>query len=652
MWRSIRQAALSVNRSAIAAAAVGCSFALTYAWPLSADACGIVAYVGKDPKDPAVKYLLEGLTILQNRGYDSCGISTINANHELVTTKFASADSTSDSIKLLSSAAPSLHAGNPIGIAHTRWATHGGKTDANAHPHLDAKNRVALVHNGTIENANELRNDLKEAGIKFKSETDSEVIACLIGFYLDEGLDTLEAVKKALSRLHGTWGLCIIDVKHPDRIIAARNGSPLVVGIADGRMFLASEFSSFGRYTNQYISLRDGEVAVIEADAVSLDKSRQESAPKSDDILLSPAPYPHWTIREINEQPEAISRALGYGGRINRGGIVKLGGLQANEESLSTINHLVIAACGTSLFASQYGAAVMRYLNAFDSVQTVDAAEMISDALPAKGGGLLAVSQSGETKDVHRAVLLASEHSLPMFSVINSVGSLIARTTKCGVYINAGREHAVASTKAFVTQVVVMCLIAGWFAQLRKRPESKQRIDEVLESLHKLPMYCGITLKANDNIAAIASKIKDQKHMFVLGRGFAESIAKEGALKIKEITYIHAEGYPGGSLKHGPFALIEQGTPIIMVIPDDKNAALMRVAAEEVRARGAHTIIITDNEKIAHHIADDVILIPENGPLTALLAVVPLQQLAYELAIQRGIDPDKPKNLAKAVTVD
>lgn len=564
----------------LAAAAVGGTLAASWSWARHADACGIVAYVGKDRNDSAVKYLLEGLTILQNRGYDSCGVSTINAKQELVTTKFASAGSTSDSIKLLAEAAPSVHQGNPIGIAHTRWATHGAKTDANAHPHLDNKNRIALVHNGTIENASELRQELLDKGYKFKSETDSEVIAVLIGQYLDEGLETQDAVNKALARLHGTWGLCILDVKNPGRIIAARNGSPLVVGIAEGRMFLASEFSSFGRYTNQYIPLRDGEVAIVEADGVSLDKSRQESAPKGEDILLTPAPYPHWTIREINEQPEAISRALNYGGRINRGGIVKLGGLQANEENLKSIQHLVIAACGTSLFASQYGAAVMRYLNSFESVQTVDAAELIPDSFPVEAGGLLVVSQSGETKDVHRAVVMAAESNLPRFSVINSVGSLIARTTKCGVYINAGREHAVASTKAFVTQVVVMCLIAGWFAQIRKRPESKQRIDEVLDALHKLPLYCGMTLKNNDNIGAIAAKIKDAEHIFVLGRGFAEPIAREAALKIKEITYIHAEGYAGGALKHGPFALIEKGTPIILVIPDDKNAALMRTAAE------------------------------------------------------------------------
>lgn len=301
----------------------------------------------------------------------------------------------------------------------------------------------------------------------------------------------------------------------------------------------------------------------------------------------------------------------------------------------------------------------MRYVNAFDTVNVVDAAELNLPYLPHphKSAGLLVISQSGETKDVHRAIKLAEDQDIPRFSVINAVGSLIARTTRCGVYVNAGREHAVASTKAFVTQVTVLALIAGWFAQNRDsgdkaRPNSLQRRQELANALHRLPTYVGMTLHGRDNIAAIAQKIKDAKHIFVLGRGFGEPIAQEGALKIKEITYIHAEGYSGGALKHGPFALIEKGTPIIMLILDDQNASFMRTAAEEVRARGAYTIIVTDNPSLAADVADEAIFIPSNGPLTALLSVVPLQVLAYELAIARGIDPDKPKNLAKAVTVD
>jgi glucosamine--fructose-6-phosphate aminotransferase (isomerizing) len=615
------------------------------------EACGIAAFVGKDQKDPAVNYLLEGLIILQNRGYDSAGVATIDSSsQEIVSTKYASVGSTSDSIEILKDKAPSRHQGDVIGIAHTRWATHGGKTDENAHPHLDNNGRIALVHNGTIENATELREELSQQGYVFYSQTDTEVIAVLIGSYLDQGLDLHDAVHKSLARLQGTWGLCIVDKTQPDRIIAARNGSPLMVGLGKDRMFLASEHTAFRRHASQYIALRDGEVAVITADGVSLDLDRIQHAP-DEQIELSPAPYRHWTIREIHEQPEAISRALGFGGRLDPRNLVKLGGLEANEEVLSSIRHLVVGACGTSFFAGQYGAAVMRFLSSFDSIQTVDAAEMTPDHLP-DDAGLLVVSQSGETKDVHRSVVLADSLKVPSFSVVNAVGSLIATSTLCGVYVNAGREQAVASTKAFVTQVTVMCLIAAWFSQLRNRPEVRQRRLALLEALHRLPIYSGMALRQNDNIQELAQKLKAKEHMFVLGRGFAEPIAREAALKIKEITYIHAEGYGGGALKHGPFALIEEGTPIILIIPDDHNAALMRTAAEEVRARGAYTIIVTDNPSLAKGVSDETILIPTNGPLTALLGIIPLQLLAYELAVARGIDPDKPKNLAKAVTVD
>jgi glucosamine--fructose-6-phosphate aminotransferase (isomerizing) len=638
---------------ATAAAALGSGAAVLGQWQQPpAEACGIVAYIGQDP---AVNYLLEGLLILQNRGYDSAGVATLGDDHTLVATKFASRGSTSDSIQILQDEAPPRHEGHKAGIAHTRWATHGGKTDANAHPHMDRKERIALVHNGTIENATELRDQLKsEHGIEFKSQTDTEVIVQLIGVYMDTGLDVMDALKKAMEILEGTYGLAILSRDKPDQIVAARNGSPLVIGIGKDQMFVASEHTAFGRHTSEYISLNDGEVAVVTAKNMDLDMSRIENAPK-EDILLSPAPYDHWTIREIMEQPEAVARALNYGGRLSSGSDVCLGGLESNYNMLLGIRNLVIAACGTSFFAGQYGAALMRYLNAFDTIQVVDAAELNGHFWPHphSDAGLLVISQSGETKDVHRGVVLAEDYDIPRFSVINAVGSLIARTTKCGVYVNAGREHAVASTKAFITQVTVLALISAWFAQYRE-PEGKpsQRRLELANALHRLPTYVGMSLQGRENIKQIAAKIKDKEHMFVLGRGFAESIAQEGALKIKEITYLHAEGYSGGALKHGPFALIEKGTPIIMVILDDQNAALMRTAAEEVRARGAYTIVITDNPALAHEVSDEYINIPRNGPLTALLAVVPLQLLAYELAIARGIDPDKPKNLAKSVTVD
>ena len=637
----------------------------------AADACGIIAFVGDEAATP---YLLEGLHILQNRGYDSAGLTTINDAGELVTTKYASVGSTSDSIKLLQNDAVPRHGGDRSGIAHTRWATHGGKTDANAHPHLDYRKRVALVHNGTIENSAELKAELEAGGIQFASQTDTEVIAQLIGHYLDQSLPMLEAVKRTLGRLEGTWGLAIIHKDEPQQVIACRNGSPLVIGLGDNRMFVASELSAFSRHTNQYISLNDGEIAVINHGEVSLDMSRLQTAP-DEHIELSPAPYPHWTIKEIMEQPQAISRTLNYGARFDNDGNVKLGGLQANADMLLSIKHLVVAACGTSLFAGMYGAALFRALRVFDTVQSVDAAEVTADSFPPSAGGLLVISQSGETKDTHRSLQVAEGQLLPSFSIVNQVGSLIARTTNVGVYLNAGREHAVASTKAFTTQVAALALTAGWFAQNRhtdaddalggltgrgaanikaKRSLHWQKRAELIESIHRLPIYAGITLRTRAQCQQIAQSLYTADSMFVLGKGYAEPIAREGALKIKEITYCHAEGYSGGALKHGPFALLDDGLPVVLIILDDQHAELMRVAGAEVRARGARTIVITDKKSLARGIADegDTIVVPSNGPLSALLTVIPLQLIAYEMAVLRGIDPDKPRHLAKAVTVD
>eukprot|EP01098_Paradermamoeba_levis_P003085 TRINITY_DN1440_c0_g2_i1.p1 TRINITY_DN1440_c0_g2~~TRINITY_DN1440_c0_g2_i1.p1 ORF type:complete len:566 (+),score=163.96 TRINITY_DN1440_c0_g2_i1:95-1699(+) len=414
------------------------------------DVCGIIAYIGQEP---AAKFLHEGLSILQNRGYDSAGISTVNPKGELVTTKFASVGSTSDAIDKL---AETLHhhESNTIGIAHTRWATHGAKTDKNAHPHHDQSDRIALVHNGVIENSNDLREELQKKGIKFRSETDTEVIVQLIGYHLQESNDLVGAVKQALSRLEGTWGIVVLDRKNPNELLAAKNGSPLLVGQGQGKMFVASEASAFSRHTKEYISLENGEVIVIRVDGHSLDQSRVELAP-TEKIRLNPDPFPHWTLKEILEQPEAISRSLNYGGRLIDESTVKLGGLEEQRESLKGIKNLIISACGTSLHAAHFGAGLMRSLQCFETVQVVDAAELGREYFTQGKCGMLVLSQSGETKDVHRALTIAEELNIPVFSVVNVVGSLIARTTRCGVYLNAGREMAVASTKAFTCQVAV-----------------------------------------------------------------------------------------------------------------------------------------------------------------------------------------------------
>mmetsp|Transcript_3391 Transcript_3391/g.4177 ORF Transcript_3391/g.4177 Transcript_3391/m.4177 type:complete len:719 (+) Transcript_3391:1294-3450(+) len=652
----------------------------------SINACGIMAMAGEEP---VVDYLIEGLTVLQNRGYDSAGIASVsmdidNDKSNLSVTKYASVTSTSDSLAKVKDEAPTTHKRSKIGIAHTRWATHGAKTDVNAHPHIDYRDEIAIVHNGTIENCFEIKDELQKKGVIFKSQTDTEVIANLISWYLNEQElnntnETIEvAFEKALSRLDGSWGIAMLYKERPNEIFAARRGSPMMIGIdsENRRNFVASEHTAFSRYTNAFISLDDGEMAVVSNDKVTILEeedilNRIEQTPSREFLQLTPDPYPHWTLKEIYEGPQAVLRALGNGGRMRSDDTVKLGGLDDNKNKLLPIKNLIITGCGTSLNAGLYGKKLMNYLNSFNTVQCIDSAEVTENTMPytyginnngTNGFGCLAITQSGETKDVVEALKLCDELSIQKFSIVNVVGSLIARMTNLGVYLQAGREYGVASTKAFLNQVTVLSLISVWFAQNREYLISnaaiQPRIESIIKSLQKLSIYCGITLNDTRDICKeIAKEIYNKPDMFVLGKGFAEPIAYEGALKIKEITYCHCEGYSGGALKHGPFALIEEGTPVCMIILDDEHGKIMKTNAQEITSRGGKLIIITDNKNMfknteyyysnEHHIIE----IPKNGVLTALLAVVPLQLIAYEMAVLKGINPDKPKNLAKAVTV-
>eukprot|EP00814_Leptocylindrus_danicus_P016465 CAMPEP_0116010516 /NCGR_PEP_ID=MMETSP0321-20121206/4044_1 /TAXON_ID=163516 /ORGANISM="Leptocylindrus danicus var. danicus, Strain B650" /LENGTH=672 /DNA_ID=CAMNT_0003479623 /DNA_START=187 /DNA_END=2204 /DNA_ORIENTATION=+ len=635
-----------------------------------AECCGIAGVVGSaDSKNSdAREFLLDGLTVLKNRGYDSAGLATISpVNQELHVTKYASNGDNADGIELVREHSVAS-AGHFVGIAHTRWATHGGKTDDNAHPHLDSSGRIAVVHNGTINNANQLRSWLIEHGHKFSSSDryGGEVISKLIGHYYtaEEGISVRDATEKALELCDGTWGLGIVCTDNPDEMVVACNGSPLVIGIGTDRTFIASETSAFNRQTKNFIAMRDGEIGVLHADGRSLNLGRVQKAP-AQDILLSPDPHPHWTIKECLEQPEAIARALGFGGRLAPDRI-SLGGLDGQFERCSKIKHMTLSACGTSLNAAKYAEKLMKSLGCFDSVHALDAAETEPQDFQStsnhKETGVIVVSQSGETKDVHRVVKAAMDKDITVLSVVNAVGSLIARTTKLGCYLNAGRENAVASTKAFTTQVTVLALMALWFRQTKDKltgQTSKENdVTQLKEALMRLPITFGMARKSRGQCKEIAQRLKDKEHLFVLGKGYSEPVAYEGALKIKECCYLHAEGYSGGALKHGPFALIEDengkfgSTPIIMIILDDQHAHHMRTAAEEVKARGAEIIIITDKPSLAEGLDENPIVIQSNGPMTALGAVFPLQLIAYELAVLKGINPDTPRNLAKAVTVD
>lgn len=418
-------------------------------------------------------------------------------------------------------------------------------------------------------------------------------------------------------------------------------------------MYVASETSAFNQYTRQFISLRDGDIGVLHRDGRStLDMSRMQKAPDQE-ILLSPAPYPHWTLKELMEQPSAVTAAMNNGGRLN-GDLVKLGGIDRAEKQLSLLRFLTISACGTSLHAAKYGERLMKELHSFDAVYSIDSAETEENdffrASPDSWSesGLLVISQSGETKDVVRVVDKAQRVGMPIISVVNAVGSLIARKTRLGVYCNAGRENAVASTKAFTTQVTVISLIALWFRQAKDRKENRKisgsdKAVKLREALLALPGVIRVSLGLRDQCKRVAEQLNGKEHCFVLGKGYSEPVALEGALKIKEMCYLHAEGYSGGALKHGPFALIDDktgkfgATPVILLIMDDQHADHMRTAAEEVKARGAELLIITDDKRLARGLDPNPLVIPSNGPLTALGAVIPLQMIAYELAMLRCV---------------
>ncbi|SBT32826.1 glutamine--fructose-6-phosphate aminotransferase [isomerizing], putative [Plasmodium ovale wallikeri] len=617
-----------------------------------ASCCGIMAYLGN--RD-ASKILIDGIEILQNRGYDSCGMSTISTNNTLKTTKYASS-STSDAIEKLRVNYMTSHKNDNIGIAHTRWATHGCKTDENAHPHMDYNERISIVHNGIIENYRELKTFLLKKKIPFKSNTDTEVVANLIGYFLDQKENFHNAVLAAIRQLEGTWSFCIIHKDYPQEMILAANGSPLHIGFKDNEIFVASEHAALFMFTNEYISLRNGEILSINKDKIKDLKilKKVENIPEVV-IQKTPHPFPHWTIKEIHEQSACLSKSLNNGGRFSTANnSVKLGGLDPYVEDLAKIENLILIGCGTSYHAALFAKYIMNYLNCFNTVQVMDPTDFNISVIPKEKEGIIFISQSGETRDVIKACKLAEDLNLKKLSVINAVGSTIANMTGRGVYLNAGREVGVASTKCFTSEVSVLTLIALWFFQNKKNSHSNSKISSLINSLHRLPLYADATVKSCENTCKLLShKLANTKSMLIIGNGLSYPIALEGALKIKELTYIHCEGFTGSSLKHGPYALLggEDNIPVIMLVLNDGTKNIMINTGEQIKSRGAHIICITDDETLCKHFADDIILIPNNGLMTSLLATIPLQMLAYYTSVQRGNNPDKPRCLAKTVTV-
>lgn len=606
--------------------------------------CGIVGYLGSEN---ASNFVVEGLTILQNRGYDSVGISSILQN-ELHTIKYASTN-TYNSIELLKEKIDvNLKPG--LAIGHTRWATHGGKTDINAHPHHDNKNRIALVHNGIIENFQEIKTDLIKKGYHFISQTDTEIIAVLIGYYLDNNYPMTESIQMSVKQLKGTWALLIINREHPDKIWVTRNGSPLLLGMEDDYVMIASEQIAFNNYIKQYIVLNNHDVIEIslvhQKISYNININHYETKTKPHfNIELSPNGYDHWMIKEIMEQPDAALRGINNGGRISSDSTVKLGGLDVNKSNLMNIDHIVLLGCGTSFHSGLWVLDIFKSLDIFDTVTIYDGADFNKRDIPKRGkSAAILISQSGETKDLHRCIQIIQENNMISIGVVNVIDSFISRETDCGVYLNAGREVAVASTKSFTNQCIILSLIAIWFSQNKNTCIEKRK--RIISDLHNIQFQMKDIFKIEniDKIKEISRTIKDNHSIFILGKGKEEAVAKEGALKIKEITYIHAEGYSSSALKHGPFGLIVPDLPILLLDVNEKYREKNDNVFQEVKARGAKVL------KISDEIGELVII--KNQTFCGLLSNVYIQLIGYFCAIEKGINPDFPRNLAKVVTVE
>ncbi|MDH2427118.1 glutamine--fructose-6-phosphate transaminase (isomerizing) [Sphaerisporangium sp. TRM90804] len=605
--------------------------------------CGIVAYVG--PKD-AAPILLEGLQRLEYRGYDSAGLVVSNKGLKVRKVKGRVAE--------LAAAVPARFKGG-LGIGHTRWATHGVPNDVNAHPHLDNAERIAVVHNGIIENADELRAKLEADGAVFASETDTEVLAHLIARTAEEAESLEEAVRKALKSVVGTYGIAVMDARRAGEIVVARNGSPIVIGIGEKEMFAASDVAALVRYTRQVVHLEDGELAVLQADGFRTFTSDARVTSKEpltvdwDAGHYDTGGYEHYLLKEISDQSESVARTLR--GRLDdRFHIAHLGGLNLDPRETRAFRRVKIIGCGSAYYAGQIGAQLIEEL-----------ARIPADAEPASEFRYrspvvehdtlyVAVSQSGETYDTLAAVQELKRKGGRVLGIVNAVGSAIAREVDGGVYLHAGPEVSVASTKAFTSTAVAFALIALHFGRVHDLSPADGR--RIVEGLRKLPDQIQEILKQNDAIEAVAQKYASHAGMMFVGRVRGYPVAREGAQKLKEISYVHAEAYPASELKHGPLALIGPEMPTVAIVPDDELLDKNLTTLGEIRARGGRVVMIGHSEPDAK-LAEDVILVPKNEvELDPILLTIPLQLLAYHAAVALGRDVDKPRNLAKSVTVE
>jgi glucosamine--fructose-6-phosphate aminotransferase (isomerizing) len=608
--------------------------------------CGIVGYVG--PRD-AAPILLDGLRRLEYRGYDSAGIAVLTDDGEVFVEK--KAGKLTNLTDHLNGDAP---AGHP-GLAHTRWATHGRPNDTNAHPHTDCSGRLALIHNGIIENYAEIKARLMTAGHRFTSETDTEVLAHLIETKYDG--DLVEATRAALAEIRGAYAIGVMHLDHPDRIVGARMNVPLIVGLGDGEGFLASDVPAILEHTKNVVILREGDIADVTPDGtrfLALDGSEVEREVTRIRWSIEAAEkggFQHFTLKEIYEQPHAIQECLR--GRVDPEGTVRLTELDAIDEKLRKVDRVYVVGCGTASYAGMVGAYLIQDWAGLPATAQIGSEMRYSPPPIDERTLLISVSQSGETADTLAPQKLAVERGATIVVVTNVVGSAITREADAVCYLQAGPEIAVASTKAFVSQVLVLEMIAVHLARLRGTRTSHQ-LRTVGQGLRELPRLAAETLNLAPQIKKLASRYARVRDLIYIGRGVGFPIAMEGALKLKELSYVHAEGYAAGELKHGPIALLDPETPLVAIAT--KSATYEKLASNvaEARAREAPIIAVaTEGDEQITRYAHEVLYVPETlEELSPVIAVLPLQLLAYEVAVARGTDVDQPRNLAKSVTVE
>ena len=607
--------------------------------------CGIVGYVGGREATPI---LLEGLRRLEYRGYDSAGVAVMNGAG-VVVRKLAGR---LQGLRQTLAGAP-LH--GSTGIAHTRWATHGGPTTANAHPHVDCTGRIALVHNGIIENADALRAALQASGHRFCTETDTETLAHLIE---DAPAGSLEArVIAALAHVVGTYGIAVVSNDDPGKVVVARQGSPVLLGIGDGELFAASDASAILEHTRSVVYLDDGDIAVLTPAGYHIvDTQDHVQLRPIKDIAwdlqaIELGGYPHFMLKEICEQAETVRSTL-RGRLLFEAGAARLNGLNLSPEQCAAIRRIVIVGCGTSWHAGLVGRHLIQQLAGIP-VQVEYASEYrYSRPIAEPGLVAVAISQSGETADTLEALREARVAGSTVLGLVNVVGSTIAREADGGIYLHAGPEIGVASTKAFTSQVVALLLLGLYLGRQRGLPDEQGR--QLVSQLVRLPELVERALALEPQVRALAERYADAPNALYLGRGANFPVALEGALKLKEISYIHAEGYPAAEMKHGPIALIDENMPVVCLAPKDSVYPKIVSNMQEVKARGGRIIAITsEGNGDLSKIADHQIAVPASPPLIApVLTVIPLQLLAYHIAVLRGCDVDRPRNLAKSVTVE